>query len=93
MSNCLQDLGDVRAVIKLYIHGSNGDVAKLSLRRRSIPMRACSDVPDRWAPASPLPPSEMVLGQPSRAGPTCEAAIRNIDLTVTPRHEWHTTEA
>ena len=29
MANYLQDLADVRAVIQLYIDGSNGDVAKL----------------------------------------------------------------
>jgi Putative lumazine-binding len=29
MANYLQDLDDVRALIQLYVDGSNGDVAKL----------------------------------------------------------------
>lgn len=79
MSSYMQDLDDVRALIQLYIEGSNGDVAKLKqafhpdarMMGHIGPMETYFPIGDFYA---------MVEAQPGMAGPNYQAIIRTIDL-------------
>jgi hypothetical protein len=76
----LQDLDDVRAVIQLYIDGSNGDVEKL--RRAFHPdarMYGHIGPMDTYIPITEF--FAMVEAQPGMAGPRYRAIVRSIDIT------------
>jgi hypothetical protein len=80
MSTYLQDLDDVRAVIQLYIDGSNGDVAKLKEAfHPDARMFGHIGPMDTYVPIGAF--FDMVQAQPGMAGPKYKATIRNIDLT------------
>ena len=78
MSTYLQDLESVRAVIQLYIDGSNGDVEKLK--------RAFHPEARMMGHVGTMAPSltdffAMVAQQPGMAGPNYKAVIRTIDIS------------
>jgi hypothetical protein len=80
MSAYLQDLADVRALIQLYIDGSNGDVAKLQRAfHKDAWMMGHLGGMDTYFPVGQF--FAMVEGQPGMAGPNYQAIIRTIDLT------------
>ena len=80
MTDYLQDLDDVRAVVQLYIDGANGDVAKLRqafhadahMMGHIGPMETNVPIGDFFA---------MVESSPGMAGPNYKATVRSIDLT------------
>jgi len=79
MQSHLKDLEEVRAVIQLYVEGSNGDVAKLKeafhpdarMMGHIGPVETYIPITDFFA---------MVERQPGMAGPNYKADIRTIDL-------------
>jgi len=79
MQSHLKDLEEVRAVIQLYVEGSNGDVAKLKeafhpdarMMGHIGPVETYIPITDFFA---------MVERQPGMAGPNYQADIRTIDL-------------
>lgn len=76
----MQDLEDVRALIQLYIDGSNGDVAKLKeafhpdahMMGHIGPMETYVPIADFYA---------MVEAHPGMAGPNYQAFVQSVDLT------------
>ena len=79
MSDYLQDLDDVRAVVQLYIDGANGDVAKL--RKAFHPnaqMMGHIGPMDTYVPIGDF--FKMVEAQPGLAGPNYKATVRSIDV-------------
>lgn len=79
MESYLKDLEEVRAVIQLYIDGSNGDVAKL--KRAFHPdamMMGHIGAMETYFPITEF--FKMVEGRPGMAGPNYKAYVRNIDL-------------
>ncbi len=80
MSVALQDLEDVRALIQLYIDGSNGDVAKLKQAfHADARMFGHIGPMDTYIPIGGF--FDMVQAQPGMAGPKYQAVVRSIDLT------------
>jgi len=80
MSVALQDLEDVRALIQLYIDGSNGDVAKLTQAfHGDARMFGHIGPMDTYIPIGGF--FDMVQAQPGMAGPKYKAFVRSIDLT------------
>lgn len=80
MSDHLQDLADVRAVIQLYIDGSNGDVAKLEKAfHPDARMMGHIGSVDTYVPITDF--FKMVEKRPGMAGPGYKAFIRSIDLS------------
>ena len=79
MQSHLKDLEEVRALIQLYIDGSNGDVGKLKeafhpdarMMGHIGPMETYIPITDFF---------KMVERQPGLAGPNYKAYVRNIDL-------------
>jgi hypothetical protein len=75
----VQDYEDVRALIQLYVDGSNGDVAKLKeafhpdahMMGHIGPMETYVPIADFFA---------MVEAHPGMAGPNYRAYVRSIDL-------------
>ena len=79
MHDHLKDLEDVRAVIQLYIDGSNGDVAKLKQAfHPDARMMGHIGPMDTYIPITGF--FEMVERQPGMAGPNYKADIRTIDI-------------
>jgi len=79
MQNHLTDLEDVRAVIQLYIDGSNGDVAKLKQAfHPDARMMGHIGAMDTYIPITGF--FDMVERQPGMAGPNYKADIRMIDV-------------
>jgi len=79
MSNYLKDLADVRAVIQLYIDGSNGDVAKLKQAfHPDARMMGHIGAMDTYIPITEF--FKMVAERPGMAGPNYQAFVRSIDL-------------
>jgi hypothetical protein len=80
MSDHLQDLAEVRAVIQLYIDGSNGDVAKLEKAfHPDARMMGHIGAVDTYVPITDF--FKMVEKRPGMAGPGYKAFIRSIDLS------------
>lgn len=80
MPTYLQDLDDVRALIQLYIDGSNGDVAKLKKAfHPDAHMFGHIGAMNTYIPITGF--FDMVQAQPGMAGPNYKATVRNIDLT------------
>ena len=80
MPTYLQDLDDVRALIQLYIDGSNGDVAQLKKAfHPDAHMFGHIGPMNTYIPISGF--FDMVQAQPGMAGPNYKATVRNIDLT------------
>jgi len=80
MATYMQDLADVRAVIQLYIDGSNGDVEKLrSAFHRDAHMMGHIGAMDTYVPIAAF--FDMVANQPGMAGPNYQAIVRSIDIT------------
>jgi hypothetical protein len=80
MADYMDDLAAVRAVVQLYIDGSNGDVAKL--RQAFHPM---ATMMGHIGPMETNVPIEeffkMVEAHPGMAGPEYTAIVRTIDIT------------
>ena len=75
----LQDLADVRALIQLYVEGSNGDGDKM--RQAFHPdahMFGHIGAMDTYEPITDF--TKLVEAQPGLAGPNYRADIRTIDL-------------
>ena len=80
MQSHLQDLAEVRAVIQLYIDGSNGDVAKLEKAcHPDARMMGHLGAVDTYVPITDF--FKMVEKRPGMAGPGYKAFIRSIDLS------------
>ena len=80
MQTHLNDLEEVRAVIQLYIDGSNGDVAKLKQAfHPDARMMGHIGPMDTYIPITGF--FDMVGRQPGMAGPNYKADIRTIDIT------------
>jgi hypothetical protein len=80
MSDHLQDLDDVRAVVQLYIDGANGDVAKLRQAfHPNAQMMGHIGPMDTYVPIEEF--FKMVEAHPGMAGPEYRATIRSIDLS------------
>jgi hypothetical protein len=80
MDSHIKDLEAVRAVIQLYIDGSNGDVAKLKQAfHPDARMMGHVGAMDTYIPITGF--FTMVERQPGLAGPNYKADIRTIDLT------------
>ena len=79
MSDYLRDLEDVRAVIQLYIDGSNGDVDKLKAAFH-VDARMMGHIGpmDTYVPIGDF--FRMVEARPGMAGPNYKAFVRSIDL-------------
>ena len=79
MSTYLRDLEEVRALIELYVDGSNGDVAKL---RQAFHQEAW--MYGRFGGDDTIFPIAqffaMVETRPGMAGPSYRAVLRTIDL-------------
>lgn len=79
MQSHLNDLEAVRALIQLYIDGSNGDVAKLKEAfHPDARMMGHIGPVDTYIPITDF--ITMVERQPGMAGPNYQAYVRNIDL-------------
>lgn len=79
MSDYLQDLADVRAIIELYIDGSNGDVAKLKQAfHPDARMMGHIGAMKTYVPITDF--FKMVEQRPGMAGPKYQAFVRSIDL-------------
>jgi len=79
MQTHLNDLEAVRAVIQLYIDGSNGDVGKLKQAfHPDARMMGHIGPMDTYIPISGF--FDMVERQPGMAGPNYKADIRTIDI-------------
>lgn len=79
MQSHLNDLEAVRALIQLYIDGSNGDVAKLKEAfHPDARMMGHIGPVDTYIPITDF--IAMVERQPGMAGPNYQAYVRNIDL-------------
>lgn len=79
MTDIQQDLADVRAVVQLYIDGSNGDLAKL--REAFHPnawMMGHIGPMDTYVPITEF--FAMVEAHPGMAGPNYRATVRSIDV-------------
>ena len=75
----LQDIADVRALIQLYVEGSNGDGDKM--RQAFHPdahMFGHIGAMDTYEPITDF--TKLVEAQPGLAGPNYRADIRTIDL-------------
>ncbi len=80
MSSYLQDLTDVRAIIQLYIDGSNGDVAKLEQAfHPDARMMGHIGAVGTYVPITDF--FKMVEKRPGMAGPKYQAFVRSIDLS------------
>lgn len=80
MDAYLKDLEDVRAVIQLYIDGSNGDVDKLKAAfHPDARMMGHVGAMDTYIPITDF--FTMVARQPGMAGPNYKANVRSIDIT------------
>lgn len=80
MDAYLKDLEDVRAVIQLYIDGSNGDVDKLRAAfHPDARMMGHVGAMDTYIPITDF--FTMVARQPGMAGPNYKANVRSIDIT------------
>jgi hypothetical protein len=80
MSDHLQDLADVRAIIQLYIDGSNGDVDKLKQAfHPDARMMGHIGAVDTYVPITDF--FKMVEKRPGMAGPGYKAFVRSIDLS------------
>lgn len=80
MSDHMQDLDDVRAVVQLYIDGANGDVAKLRQAfHANAQMMGHIGPMDTYVPIEEF--FKMVEAHPGMAGPEYRATIRSIDLS------------
>ena len=80
MQDYLNDLDEVRAVIQLYIDGSNGDVAKLKQAfHPDARMMGHIGAMDTYVPITAF--FGMVEKQPGMAGPNYKATVRSIDIT------------
>jgi hypothetical protein len=79
MSSRIQDYEDVRALIQLYIDGSNGDVGKLkeAFHPDAHMMGHLGALETYW-PIDQF--YAMVEAQPGMAGPNYRAYVRAIDL-------------
>jgi hypothetical protein len=79
MSDTLQDLEDVRALIQLYIDGADGDVEKLKAAfHPDALMMGHIGAMDTYFPIGEF--FKMVEAQPGMAGPNYKAYVRTIDL-------------
>ena len=79
MSDYFKDLDDVRAVVRLYIDGANGDVAKLKQAfHPDARMMGHIGPMDTYVPITDF--FAMVEAQPGMAGPNYQATIRMIDV-------------
>jgi hypothetical protein len=79
MSIPVQDYEDVRALIQLYIDGSNGDVAKLQEAfHADAHMMGHIGSFETYMPIGDF--FAMVATQPGMAGPNYQAYVRSIDL-------------
>jgi len=80
VSDYVQDLEDVRAVIQLYIDGANGDADKLR-QAFHVDARMAGHIGpmDTYVPISDF--IGMVEAQPGMAGPAYRAVVRSIDVT------------
>ena len=79
MSDYIQDLEDVRAIIQLYIDGANGDVAKLQKAfHPDARMMGHIGQMDTYVPIKDF--FAMVAARPGMAGPKYKANVRSIDL-------------
>lgn len=81
MSTNVKDFDDVRAVIQLYVDGSNGDVEKL--QRAFHPAarmagRFGAELDDNSPIADYI---SWVAAQPGLAGPGARSVVRTIDLS------------
>ena len=80
MQDHLKDLEAVRAVIQLYIDGSNGDVAKLKQAfHPDARMMGRVGATETCIPITGF--FTMVERRPGLAGPNYKADIRTIDIT------------
>ncbi len=80
MSDHMQDLDEVRAVVQLYIDGANGDADKLRQAFHADARMAGHIGPmDTYVPIGDF--IAMVEAQPGMAGPAYRATIRSIDIT------------
>jgi hypothetical protein len=80
MTNHLDDLDSVRAVIELYVDGANGDVEKLKKAfHPDARMMGHIGPIDTYVPITDF--FRMVAAKPGMAGPDYKATIRSIDLT------------
>ena len=82
MNTAIKDLDEVRALVQLYIEGSNGDSAKL--RRAFHPeARMAGHLGDHHDDNGPIVEFiEWIDENPGLAGPNFQAVIRTIDLTA-----------
>ena len=80
MSQPLQDLDDVRALIQLYIDGANGDVAKLKQAfHADARMFGHIGSMDTYVPIAAF--FDIVQAHPGLAGAKYKAFVRSIDLS------------
>lgn len=80
MTDHMQDLEDVKAVVQLYIDGANGAGDKLRQAFHADARMAGHIGPmDTYVPISDF--ISMVEAQPGMAGPGYRAIIRSIDVT------------
>ena len=81
MTNDIKDYEDVRALIQLYIEGSNGDAAKL--RAAFHPdARMAGHIGSLVSDNEPINDFiTLIEATPGLAGPDYRAYIRSIDLT------------
>ncbi|MGD9995651.1 MAG: nuclear transport factor 2 family protein [Ilumatobacteraceae bacterium] len=80
MSEVIDDLDAVTALVQLYVDGANGDVAKL--REAFHPdarMMGHVGPMDTYIPITDF--FGMIEGMPGLAGPNYRAVIRSIDIT------------
>ena len=82
MSTAIEDLDEVRALVQLYIEGSNGDTAKLrqALHPEARMAGHLGDHDDDNGPIAEF--IEWIDENPGLAGPNFQAVIRTIDLTA-----------
>lgn len=80
MTNPTDDFDAVRALVKLYVDGANGDVAKLKEAfHPDARMMGHIGAIDTYVPITDF--FRMVEKRPGLAGPNYDATIRTIDLT------------
>ena len=88
MSANVKDFDDVRAVIQLYVDGSNGDVEKLQRAfhpaarmagRFGAELDDNTPIPDDNTPIADY--ISWVAAQPVLAGPEFRSVVRTIDLS------------
>ena len=80
MADYMQDLDDVRAVVQLYVEGSNGNGDSLRQAFSSgATMAGHIGAMDTYIPIGDF--IAMVEAGPGMAGPNYQATIRSIDLT------------